>query len=69
MSDQQVYSVALLLVGLAVLIVSVGTAWALSRRSRARRVEGAGLITLVSFVLFAVGVVICWLGVRAIVEG
>jgi site-specific recombinase len=69
MSDRQVYGLTLLLIGLALLIVSVGIAWALSLRSRRRRVEGAWIITSVSFVLFALGVLICWLGVTAIVEG
>jgi site-specific recombinase len=69
MSDRQVYGVTLLLIGVAVLIVSVGIAWTLSLRSRRRRVEGAWIITVVSFVLFVVGVSICWLGVSAIVEG
>ena len=69
MSGQQVYGVALLLVGFAVLIVSVGIAWTLSLRSRTRRVEGAWIITTVSFVLFALGVLFCWLGVSALVEG
>jgi hypothetical protein len=69
MSDQQVYGVALLLVGLALLIVSVGIGWTLARRSRAGRVEGAGVLTTVSFALFLAGVLICWLGVSAFVDG
>jgi hypothetical protein len=69
MSDRQVYGVTLLLIGVAVLIVSAGIAWTLSLRSRTRRVEGAWVITLVSFALFVVGVLICWLGVSALVEG
>jgi len=69
MSGQQTQGVALFLVGVALLIVSVGVAWALSRSSRTRRVEGTWLITLVSFVLFVVGVALCWFGVSALVEG
>ena len=69
MSGQQVYGVALVLVGFALLIVSVGVAWTLARRSRASRVEGAGVLTAVSFALFLAGVLICWLGVSALVEG
>jgi hypothetical protein len=69
MSGQQGYGVALFLVGFAVLIVSLGIAWTLARRSRASRVEGAGVLTAVSFALFVVGVLICWLGVSALVEG
>jgi len=69
MSDHRTYGMALLLVGFAVLILSVGIAWTLSRISRARRVEGASFVTAVSFVLFVVGVVLCWFGVSALVEG
>jgi hypothetical protein len=69
MSDRQVYGLTLLLLGFAVLIVSVGVAWMLARRSRAGRVESTWLITTVSFVLFVVGVALCWFGVSAIVEG
>jgi hypothetical protein len=69
MSGQQVYGVALFLVGFALLIVSVDIAWTLARRSRAGRVEGAGVLTAVSFALFLAGVLICWLDVSALVEG
>jgi len=69
MSDQQLQGLALLLVGVAVLIVSVGIAWALARRSRARRVEGTWLITLLSVVLLLAGAALCYFGVSAIVEG
>jgi hypothetical protein len=69
MSDQQMTGVVLLLVGLAVLLVSVGVAWTLARLSRAGRVESTWLITAVSFALFLVGVAICWFGVSALVGG
>jgi hypothetical protein len=69
MSVQQIQGMALMLVGVAVLIVSVGIAWALSRSTRTRRVEGAWLITVVSVLLFLVGVALCWFGVSALVEG
>jgi site-specific recombinase len=69
MSDRQVYGLTLLLIGLAVLIVSAGIAWTLSLRSRTRRVEGAWIVTTVSFVLFLVGVLICWLGVSGLLGG
>jgi hypothetical protein len=69
MSGQQAQGATLFLIGLAVLIVSIGIAWALSRTSRARRVESAWLITAVSFVLFVVGVALCWFGVSALMEG
>jgi hypothetical protein len=69
MSDQQVTGLALLLVGLAVLIVSVGIAWTRARLSRAGRVDSSWFLTAVSLVLFLVGVAICWFGVSALVEG
>ena len=69
MSDHQTNAVALFLVGVAVLILSVGIAWTLSRVSRTRRVESAWFVTAVSFVLFVVGVVLCWFGVSGFVEG
>jgi hypothetical protein len=69
MSDQQIQGLALLLVGVAVLIVSVGIAWTLSRLSRTKRVESTWLITVVSCALFLVGIALCWFGVSAIVEG
>ena len=56
MRSHQVYGVALFLIGFALLIVSGGIAWTLARRSRAGRVEGAGVITAVSFALFLAGV-------------
>jgi hypothetical protein len=56
MRSHQVYGVAFFLVGFALLIVSVGIAWTLARRSRAGRVEDAGVITAVSFALFLAGV-------------
>jgi hypothetical protein len=69
MSGQQVYGVALLVVGLALVMVSIGVGWAQARRSRAGRVGGAGVLTAVSFALFLAGVLICWLGVSALLEG
>jgi hypothetical protein len=67
MSGQQTQGVTLFLIGLAVLIVSIGIAWALSRTSRTQRVESAWLITAVSFVLFVLGIALCWFGVSALV--
>jgi hypothetical protein len=69
MSAQQINGLALLLVGVAVLILSVGVAWALARRSRAQRVESTWFITLVSFGLLVVGAALCYLGVSNIIEG
>jgi hypothetical protein len=69
MSAQQINGLALLLVGVAVLIMSVGVAWALARRSRAQRVESAWLINLVSFGLLLAGAALCYFGVSNIIEG
>jgi hypothetical protein len=69
MSEQRIQGVALLLVGLALLIVSIGVAWALSRTSRARRVDSAWLVTTVSVVLLIAAVVMCYFGVSSIIEG
>jgi uncharacterized membrane protein len=69
MSTLQVNGLALSLVGVAALILSVGIAWSLSRVSRRRRVESAGVISVVSVLLSLAGVVACYFGVSAIVEG
>jgi hypothetical protein len=67
MSNQQMTGVVVLSLGVAALIVSIGVAWTLSRLSRAGRVESTWFITAVSFVLFLVGVVLCWFGVTTFV--
>jgi hypothetical protein len=69
MSGQQAQGAMLLLSGLVALIVSISIGWALSRTSRARRVESAWLSTAVSFILFALGIALCWFGVSALIEG
>ena len=69
MNDQQMTGLVFLLIGGAALIVSVGIAWTLSRRSRAQRVESSWLITMVSFGLFLLGVALCYIGVSKLVEG
>ena len=69
MSGQQLNGLAFLLVGVAMLIVSAGIAWALSRRSRTQRVESSWLITLLSFGLLLAGAALCYIGVSRIVEG
>jgi hypothetical protein len=68
MSDLQMTGVVVLSLGVAALIISAGVAWTLSRLSRTRRVEGAAFITVVSFLLFLVGIVLCYFGVSALVE-
>jgi hypothetical protein len=60
--------VVVLSLGVAALIVSIGVAWMLSRLSRAGRVESTWFITTVSFLLFVVGIVLCWFGVSTIME-
>ena len=56
-----------LLLGVAALIISAGLAWTHSRISRIRRIDGVGFITVVCFLLFLVGVVLCYFGVSALV--
>jgi hypothetical protein len=67
MSNQQMTGLVVLLLGVAALIISIGVAWALSRLARAGRVESTWFITLVTFLLFVVGVVLCWFGVTTFV--
>jgi hypothetical protein len=69
MSSQQMTGVVVLLLGVAALIVSAGVAWTVSRISRRRQIEGIGFITIVAFLLFLVGIVLCYFGVSNIVEG
>jgi hypothetical protein len=68
MNQQQTTGVVVLLLGVAALIISIGFAWTLSRLSRAGRVESTWFITLVAFLLFAVGIVLCYFGVSTIIE-
>ena len=60
--------VVVLSLGVAALMVSAGVAWALSRITRTRRVEGTSFITVVTVVLLIVGVVLCWFGVSTLLE-
>jgi hypothetical protein len=69
MSSQQMTGLALLLVGVALLIVSVGVAWTQARLSRTARVESSWFITAVSLMLFLAGVALCLFGVTTLVEG
>jgi hypothetical protein len=69
MSDQQITGVVVLLLGVAALIISAGVAWTVSRITRTRQVEGINFITVVSFLLFVVGIVLCWFGISTLVEG
>jgi hypothetical protein len=69
MNSQQMTGVVVLSLGVAALIVSIGTAWTLSRLSRTRGVVHPWFITFVSFLLFVVGIVLCYFGVSNLVEG
>jgi hypothetical protein len=69
MSNQQMTGMVVLSLGVAALIISAGVAWSVSRITRTRQVEGISFITVVSFFLFVVGIVLCWFGVSALVEG
>jgi len=69
MSIEQTTGLVLLLVGLAALGVSVGVAWILSRLARDGRVEGIWFISVVSLLLFLVGIALCWFGVSNTIEG
>jgi hypothetical protein len=69
MSAQQISGVVILLIGIAALIVSVGVAWTLSRISRMRQVDGIGFISVVTVLLFLVGMALSYFGVSALVEG
>jgi hypothetical protein len=69
MSAQQISGVVTLAIGVVALSISAAVAWILSRISRTRRVDGVGFITIVSFLLFLVGMALCYFGVSAIVDG
>jgi hypothetical protein len=69
MSSRQISSVLFLLVGLIALVASLGSAWALSRSSRAARSESAWFLITASVALFFIGVALCWFGVSTLVEG
>jgi hypothetical protein len=69
MSSQQITGLVVFLLGAAALIISAGIAWMLSRITRTRQVEGISFITIVTFLLFLVGIVLCYFGVSSIVEG
>jgi choline-glycine betaine transporter len=69
MSDQQMTSAVTLSLGVAALIISAGVAWTLSRIARTRQIDGVGFIAVVCFLLFLVGIVLCWFGISALVEG
>jgi hypothetical protein len=66
---EQTTGIVVLSLGASALIISVGVALTLSRITRTRRVEGISFITLVSFLLFLVGIVLCYFGITAIIEG
>ena len=67
MNDQQMTDVVVVLLGVAALMISAGVVWTPARLSRTRRVEGAAFMTVVSFFLFVVGIVLCYFGVTSII--
>jgi hypothetical protein len=69
MSERQTTGAIILLLGAAALVISTGMAWTLSRLSRRRQVVGSSFITLVAFLLFLVGIVLCYFGITNLVEG
>lgn len=71
MSTQQIRAILIVLVGVIMLLASMGTAWALSRYSRAGSGErGWFVITiLVGAALFVGGIIVCNYGVRALLDG
>jgi hypothetical protein len=71
MSTQQIRDVLIVLVGVIMLLVSMGTAWVLSRYSRLGSGErGWFVITImVSIALFIGGIIVCYYGTRAFLEG
>jgi amino acid transporter len=69
MTSQQITGIVLLLIGVVALMVSLGTAWVLSRLTQDGRDQGFWFITLVSLLLFLVGIALCWFGVSGVVEG
>jgi hypothetical protein len=69
MSERQITGVIILLLGAAALIISTGVAWTLSRLSRRRQVVGSSFLALVAFLLFLVGIVLCYFGISNLVEG
>jgi hypothetical protein len=68
MSTQQITSAIVLLLGVAALIVSVGVAWTVARITRRRQIEGMSFITFVAFLLFLVGIVLCYFAITNLVE-
>jgi hypothetical protein len=66
MSDQQMTGLVVVLLGVAALIISAGTAWTLARVTRTRGVESAWFIIVVSIALFFAGVALCYFGVSSL---
>jgi hypothetical protein len=66
MSNQQINGVVDLSLGVAALIESIVVAWMLLRFSRAGRVKGVWFITTAGLMLFVLGIVLCLLGVSAL---
>jgi hypothetical protein len=71
MSTQQIRDILIVLVGVVMLLARMGTAWVLSRYSRAGSGDrGWYVITIiVSIALFIGGIIVCNYGIRAFLEG
>jgi hypothetical protein len=69
MNTQQITGVVVFLLGVAALIVSAGVAWTVAHITRRRQIDGISFITLVAFLLFLGGIVLCYFGVTNLVEG
>ena len=68
-TSQQITGIILLVIGIAALTVSVGSAWILSRLAQDGRDKGNWLIAVASLLLFLVGIALCWFGVSTVIEG
>lgn len=68
-NQQLVTGLVVLLLGVAALIVSIGVAWILSRLALDGRVDGIWFVSVVSLLLFLVGIALCWFGVSGLMGG
>ncbi len=69
MSNQQLSGLVTLAIGVIALILSSSAAWILARASRRSEVASTWLVTLIIFILFAVGIALCYFGVSGLIEG
>jgi uncharacterized membrane protein YidH (DUF202 family) len=71
MNTQQIQNILILLVGVVMLLASIGTAWVLSRYSRigAGEREWYAITMMVSIALFLGGVIVCYYGATSFLGG